>query len=111
MQSRSPSRFIVSLVIAGTALLAGCVTVGRDFPAQRVAKLEIGATTRAQVRELFGTPWRTGVEDGQPTWTFGHYHYALLGDTRTKDLVVRFDTHDVVASYTFNSTDPKDAVR
>jgi hypothetical protein len=64
-----------------------------------------------QVRELFGTPWRTGVEDGQPTWTFGHYHYALLGNTRTKDLVVRFDEHDVVASYTFNSTDPKDAVR
>ena len=111
MQRRAPSRFIVSLVIAGTALLAGCVTVGRDFPAQRVAKLEIGATTRVQVRELFGTPWRTGVEDGQPTWTYGHYRYALLGDARTKDLVVRFDAHDVVSSYTFNSTDPKDAVR
>ena len=111
MRRGSPSLWIVSLVVAGTALLAGCVTVGRDFPAQRVAKLEIGATTRAQVRELFGTPWRTGVEDGQPTWTYGHYHYALLGDTRTRDLVVRFDAHDVVASYTFNSTDPNDAVR
>jgi outer membrane protein assembly factor BamE (lipoprotein component of BamABCDE complex) len=111
MQHRSPNRFIVRLVVAGTALLTGCMTVGREFPAQRVANLEIGATTREQVRGLFGTPWRTGVEDGQQTWTYGHYHYALLGDTRTKDLVVRFDAHDVVASYTFNSTDPKDAVR
>jgi len=111
MRRRSPSRWVVNLVVAGMALLAGCVTVGRDFPAQRVAKLEIGATTREQVRALFGTPWRTGVEDGQPTWTYGHYHYALLGDTRTRDLVVRFDAHDVVASYTFNSTDPNDAVR
>jgi len=111
MRRRSTSLGIVSLVGAGTLLLAGCVTVGHDFPAQRVAKLEIGATTREQVRELFGSPWRTGVEDGQPTWTYGHYHYALLGNTRTRDLVVRFDAHDVVASYTFSSTDPKDEVR
>ncbi|MFI5217173.1 MAG: outer membrane protein assembly factor BamE [Candidatus Limnocylindria bacterium] len=95
----------------GVAWLAGCVTVGEDFPAKRVAKLEIGATTRTQVKELFGSPWRTGVEDGQLTWTYGHYHYALLGNTRTRDLVVRFDEHDVVASYTFSSTDPNDAIR
>jgi len=111
MRRTASSRWIAGLVIAGAVLLAGCITVGRDFPAQRVAKLEIGRTTREQVRELFGTPWRTGVEDGQPTWTYGHYHYALLGNTRTRDLVVRFDAHDVVASYTFNSTDPSDAVR
>ena len=111
MRRASPSRFVLSLLVAGTALLAACITVGRDFPAQRVAKLKIGSTTREQVKELFGTPWRTGVEDGQPTWTYGHYHYALLGNTRTKDLVVRFDAHDVVVSYTFNSTDPNDAVR
>jgi len=93
------------------ALLAGCMTIGRDFPAQRISQLEIGATTREQVRELFGAPWRTGVEDGQPTWTYGLYRYALLGTTRTRDLVVRFDAHDVVASYSFNSTDPNDVVR
>lgn len=111
MRRRSSSRWMVGLVVVGMALLAGCVTIGRDFPTQRVSKLEIGATTRAQVRDLFGTPWRTGVEDGQPTWTYGHYRYALLGTTRTRDLVVRFDAHGVVASYTFNSTDPNDTAR
>lgn len=111
MRRRSPGLWSVVVLVGGTALLAGCVTVGRDFPAQRVAKLEIGATTRDQVKSHFGTPWRTGVEDGQLTWTYGHYHYALLGNTRTRDLIVRFDEHDVVASYTFSSTDPKDAIR
>lgn len=111
MGRRSNRLWIASLLVAGMALLAGCVTVGRDFPAQRVAKLEIGSTTREQVRALFGQPWRTGVEDGQPTWTYGHYHYALLGNTRTRDLVVRFDRQGVVASYTFSSTDPKDEIR
>ena len=99
-------------MVVAAALLAACVTVGRDFPAQARREARRSARPRAsRCAELFGTPWRTGVEDGQPTWTYGHYHYALLGNTRTRDLVVRFDAHDVVASYTFNSTDPNDAPR
>ena len=105
-------RFVGVLAAAATAaLLVACVTVGRDFPATQVARLSIGTTTQEQVRGLFGTPWRTGVEDGQRTWTYGHYHYALLGNTQTRDLVVRFDEHGVLASYTFNSTNPDDAPR
>ena len=104
-------RFAAAVAMAAAALLVACVTVGRDFPAKRVAKLHIGTTTQDEVRALFGTPWRTGVEDGQRTWTYGHYHYALLGNTQTRDLVVRFDANDVVASYTFNSTNPEDAPR
>lgn len=111
MRRRSPKLVSVIVLTLGAGLLAACMTVGQDFPAKRVTKLEIGATTRAQVEQLFGSPWRTGVEDGQLTWTYGHYHYALLGTTRTRDLVVRFDAHDVVASYTFSSTDPDDAIR
>jgi outer membrane protein assembly factor BamE (lipoprotein component of BamABCDE complex) len=110
MERTSARPILVRLAAAaGALLLAGCLTVGRDFPAQRVEKLRVGGTTRAQVRDLFGDPWRTGVEDGQRTWTYGRYRYALLGETQTKDLVVRFDERDVVASYTFNSTDPNDA--
>lgn len=100
---------LASAIAAG--LLVACVTVGREFPSKQVAKLRIGTTTQSQVREMFGTPWRTGVEDGQRTWTYGHYRYTLLGNTQTRDLVVRFDAHDVVASYTYNSTDPEDAAR
>ena len=104
-------RFAAALVITAAMALVACVSVGRDFPARQVSKLRIGSTTESQVREMFGTPWRTGVEDGQRTWTYGHYRYALLGTTRTRDLVVRFDANDVVASYTYNSTDPEDAPR
>jgi outer membrane protein assembly factor BamE (lipoprotein component of BamABCDE complex) len=108
---RRDLRWILVLLMTGATLLAGCMTVGRDFPAQRVAKLQIGATTRDQVRSLFGEPWRVGVEDGDPTWTYGHYRYTLLGSTRTRDLVVRFDRAGAVKSYTFSSTDPEDEVR
>ncbi len=112
MRNTWKRRILAALAAAtAAALLVACVTVGRDFPAQRVAKLDIGQTTQEQVRGLFGTPWRTGVEDGQRTWTFGHYRYTLLGNTQTRDLVVRFDDRGIVASYTFNSTNPDDSPR
>ncbi len=104
------SRRVVALVLlACTALLAGCLTVGKEFPVESVSRLEIGKTTRQEVRELFGEPWRTGVEDGMRTWTYGRYRYSAFGDAQTRDLVVRFDGQGVVASYSFNSTFPEDA--
>jgi hypothetical protein len=87
---------------------AGCLTVGEAFPVAPVSRIEIGSTTKSEIHGTFGTPWRTGLEDGQETWTYGHYRYALLGTTRTRDLVVRFDDRDVVVSYSFNSSFPED---
>jgi hypothetical protein len=86
----------------------GCFTVGRDFPARDVPRIAIGETTREEIRQRFGAPWRTGLEDGQQTWTYAHYRYALLGEARTRDLVLRFDERGVVASYAFSSSLPED---
>ena len=43
--------------------LTGCVTVGQEFAAHRVAEIKIGQTKRQDISELFGSPWRTGMED------------------------------------------------
>jgi outer membrane protein assembly factor BamE (lipoprotein component of BamABCDE complex) len=87
----------------------GCISVGNDFPVEPVRQIEIGTTTRDDVQRMFGDPWRTGIEDGQRTWTYGTYRYSLFGDASTRDLVVRFDDEGAVSSYTFNSTRPEDA--
>lgn len=95
-------------LVAGFLLaifLAGCASVGHKFPADRVPELEMGKTTREEVRTIFGDPWRTGIEDGLPTWTYGKYKYRLIGDDSTTDLVIRFDANGVVRSYTFNTTE------
>jgi len=107
--ARGLARWIGCLGLA--LALAGCVTVGKDFPVGGVAQLEMGTTTRAEVRRLFGDPWRVGIEDGQPTWTYALYRYSVFGSARTRDLLVRFDDRGVVRSYTFNSSDPADAQR
>jgi len=96
------------IVFFGIAMLlfgAACATVGKEFPVKMVPEIRIGETTRAEVREMFGPPWRTGLEDGMPTWTFARYRYSLFGDEETEDLVVRFDANWVVTSYTFNTTE------
>jgi hypothetical protein len=96
---------ILCISAALIMFVSSCATVGRDFPVSGVSKIEIGKTTRDEIRAMFGPPWRVGMEDGQRTWTYGNYRYSLFQAKSAKDLVVRFDDKDVVASYTFSTTE------
>lgn len=93
--------FSIPLVMG---LLSACATIGHEFTSEPVAEVKIGETTQADVRRLFGDPWRTGLEDGEPTWTYAHYRYALFGRARAKDLKISFDAQGRVTSYTYSST-------
>lgn len=98
----------LALVVALTFVcmfMIGCATVGHQFPVERVPDIRVGETTQAQIETIFGSPWRVGLEDGQTTWTYGHYRYKLFGQAETEDLVLRFDSRGVVVSYTFNTTE------
>jgi hypothetical protein len=86
-------------------LLCSCASVGRKFPVSSVSEILIGETKDAEIREMFGEPWRVGVEDGRRTWTYGDYRYRLMGEPSTTDLVVRFDEKNVVVSYSFSTTE------
>jgi hypothetical protein len=89
--------------------LCGCATIGREFPVGPVAQIKIGVTTSEEIRTLFGAPWRTGIEDGNKTWTYGQYQYSAFSPAQTRDLVVRFGPQGkIVRSYSFNSTFKED---
>ena len=98
--------YIVSFLL-GISLLVimSCATVGRDFPTDLVTQIQIGKTTQAEINRLFGMPWRTGIENGDRTWTYGYYRYRLFGESTTRDLVVRFDERGLVNSYSFNTSE------
>ena len=98
-----------ALALIASCLGTGCLNVGHEFPVEPVQRIEIGTTTREDVRSMVGEPWRTGIEDGPRTWTYGRYRYSLFADAATRDLVVRFDAQGVVTSYSFNSTHAEDA--
>ncbi|MDY6823979.1 MAG: outer membrane protein assembly factor BamE [Thermodesulfobacteriota bacterium] len=101
----------ILLIVLGAVLLCwGCATVGKDFSSTGVSKIEIGETTKQDIRQWFGPPWRVGVEDAHETWTYGLYHYRVFGETETKDLVIRFDENGRVMSYTYNTTNPEKGI-
>jgi hypothetical protein len=77
--------------------------MGRPFPVQKVRQIELNKTTQAEIRQMFGDPWRTGLEDGKRTWTYGEYSTNI-----TRDLVIRFDDQNRVKSYSFSSSVPGD---
>ncbi|MDT8442258.1 MAG: outer membrane protein assembly factor BamE [Desulfuromonadales bacterium] len=104
MSTKSICRFLTILLCL--LLLTACMTVGREFPVAGVARIEIGKTTRGQIVDLFGTPWRTGIEDGKKVWTYAHYRYGITGQHEARDLVVRFDDQGLVTSYSFSSSVP-----
>ena len=98
---------IFSIIIAAVLVLsiAGCFTVGHDFPVDKVSAIKVGKTTQEDIRSMFGSPWRVGMEDGQRTWTYGKYRYSAFSETSTQDLVIRFDDQEKVTSFTFNTTE------
>ncbi|MCB4792886.1 MAG: outer membrane protein assembly factor BamE [Elusimicrobia bacterium] len=99
--------FII-MVLFFCVFSAGCATVGREFNVSQVPNIQIGKTSQDDIKEMFGSPWRTGIEDGKRTWTYGRYLYSLFEEASTQDLVVRFNDKGIVTSYTYNATQPQE---
>ncbi len=95
---------LLGVAVSLMLFLSGCATVGQDFPAYKVPDIKIGKTTQNEIRSMFGSPWRVGIEDGQRTWTYGKYKYGIMGEKAAQDLLIRFDNRKVVTSYTFSTT-------
>lgn len=89
-------------------LMAGCATVGHNFPSSAAENIQLNKTTANDLLSMLGEPWRTGMENGKKTWTYGYYKYRLIGQTDTKDLVITFNDDGTVAAYTFNTTEKQD---
>jgi len=104
MSSRHIRSHATLAMLLFVLLLAGCMTVGRQFPVEKVGRIEVNKTKRADIMAMFGTPWRTGLENGKKVWTYAHYEYGLGGQTLARDLVVRYNEDGTVAYYSFSST-------
>lgn len=97
-------KIFCGVVITMFLLTSGCATLGHEFPAGQVSSIKIGETTQNDIYTTFGAPWRTGLDNGMKTWTYGNYYYSLFSDGSTEDLVIKFDKRGVVASFVFNTT-------
>lgn len=103
---------VAALLVAAAAAAAatGCVSIGRPFPTYKVTSIVVGKTTQHDLVATYGQPYRTGVQDGDATWTYVDYRLSLLGEQQTSDLYVRFNADGTVKSYAFNTNaTPPDA--
>ncbi len=101
--------FLVLLVLMTTA----CGSVGRDFDPQLVSGIVKGGTTQTEVLDMFGLPFKEGVEDGRTMWTYQWDYWTMIGDNKSKGLVILFDDKNRVLAYRYTSTNfeqetPKD---
>ena len=92
------------LAVLMLLLSSGCASIGHEFPAGQISTIHIGQTTQNDIYATFGKPWRTGIDNGMKTWTYGNYRYSLFSDHSAEDLVIKFDKRNIVAAYVFNTT-------
>ena len=93
------------LFVFAVAALAGCATMGNDFPGGYASTIVVSQTTRAEVENILGTPFRTGLDSGHPTSTYVYYRIGLFNRPVTKDLTVTYAPDNTVKSYSFNSNE------
>lgn len=90
--------------IALVAGLAGCVTIGKQFPGPGGAlNIENGKTTQKEIQKTYGDPDMQGTEDGDTTWTYLYVKAGLFNAAEAEQLTVRFNKDSTVHSYNFNS--------
>jgi hypothetical protein len=101
-------KFFISIICANSLLLqTSCLTVGEEFSSQ-VTWIQKDKTSKSEIEQKFGAPFRVGFDSGLQTFTYAFYRYSIFRPTRTKDLVVRFHANKLVESYTFASSFDED---
>ena len=92
--------FVAAVVCA--LFLAGCaIRIGTPFKTDQVPQIQVGKTTQAQVRELFGQPESMGLKDGRPLWTYLFARLSMGGTATGTILSIEFNEQGVVSSYSY----------
>ena len=96
---------IMSILLGSLLTLGGCGTAGKDFNESKVSKIANGTTTRAEIRKMFGEPFKTGTQNGLPVWVYEYNLYYSIENDKSKNLVVVFGSDGVVQAHQFMSSD------
>ena len=99
--------YIGIIMLVGIILLpGGCGTVGKNFDTSKVESIVNGTSTRSDIKKIFGEPFKTGIQNGQPIWVYENHHYSIMRNNLSKDLIIIFGPNGVVQSHQFMSSKP-----
>ena len=97
------------MIIVMTSILAigGCGgTVGEKFNTSKVENIINGTTTQKEIKNMFGKPFKTGIQNRKSVWVYEDNRYNLLRNETSKDLIIVFGPRGVVQSHQFMSNEP-----
>jgi hypothetical protein len=94
-------------LLSGLLFVNGCGTAGKNFDESRYKNIVIGTTTKKEIHSMFGSPYKNGIQNGYPVWTYEYNHYNSLGKDTTKDMVIIFDHQGIVKSHQMMTNRPE----
>lgn len=106
MEGTMKFKWLVLAMALNLFLWMGCGTVGKDFPSSQVVNIKAHSTTKSQVLEMFGLPYKEGKQNGFSTWIYEKSMWSALGEKSSKDLIIMFDKAGVVNAYRYTSSAP-----
>ena len=99
--------YIGLFILLGIILLqGGCGTTGKSFNTSKIESIINETSTRADIKKIFGEPFKTGIQNGQPIWVYEDHHYSIIHEETSKDLIIIFSPDGIVQSYQFMSSKP-----
>ena len=99
--------YIGLIIFVGIILLpGGCGTAGKSFDTSKVESIVNGTSTRSDIKKIFGEPFKTGIQNGQPIWVYEYNYYSIIREETSKDLIIIFSHDGIVQSYQFMSSKP-----
>jgi hypothetical protein len=78
---------------------SGCGTAGKNFDESLYGNIVKGTTTHKEVQAMFGTPFKKGIQNGYPVWTYEYNHVNTFGSDIIKDMIIVFEKNGVVKSH------------
>ena len=96
---------LVALILA--IFFLGCATVGKNFDESLYANIAKGTTTHKEIQSMFGPPFKKGIQNGYPVWTYEYNYVNALGSDIIKDMIIVFEKNGVVKSHQLMTNTPK----
>lgn len=107
---RLMSRLNVLLLVLCAVGAVACVTKGRNFQAD-LSWIKKQETSQQDVLMVLGKPFMVGNVSGVQTWSYGLYHYRIVGRSYVKELKFFWNDDKTVREYSFQSSFPDDLER
>ncbi len=87
-----------NLIFLAFFLLVGCISAGTNFNSDDVSKITPCKSTKAELRNSFGSPYNTGIMSG---FSMDRWSYATL--SKGESFVAYYDASGLVVDFTLNA--------